>query len=61
MCYLLSLTIDAVISMFSYRGQHAEETLQSVAVTGRKQKNQELEGMLLVCTCQCCWEKKAPH
>lgn len=46
--------------MCSHCGQHVEEALQSVAVTGRKQKNQELEGMLLVCTCQCC-RKKSHH
>lgn len=44
--------------MLGYPGQHVEEALQSVAVTGRKQKNQELEGMLLVCSCQRCGGKK---
>lgn len=59
--YLLSLTIDAVTSMLSYPGQHVEEALQCVAVTGRKQKNQELEGKLLVCSCQRCGGNKMHH
>lgn len=46
--YLLSLIAQAVFSMCSHSGQQAEETLQGVAVTGRKQEYQELDGALLV-------------
>lgn len=45
--YLLSLIIYAVVSMCSHCGQQAEEALQRIAVTGRKQKYQELQGALL--------------
>lgn len=46
--YLLPLTVQAVFGMCSHRGQQAEDALQRVAVTGRKQEYQELEGALLV-------------
>jgi len=46
--YLASLTVQAVLSMRGHSGQQVEEVLQRVAVTRRKQENQELDGTLLV-------------
>lgn len=46
--YLLSVFVMYVIRMRSHRGQEVQEPMEGVAVTGRQQVDEELQGTLLI-------------
>lgn len=56
--YLLSAVVHRVFGMSGYSGQQAEEAQQSVAVTGREQEYEELDGAPLVCSVQHCAKRQ---